>query len=255
MTAPFFAPPHEDHPGIAGFTGWVPLPEIGFLPVRAFHIDDAEPMLIDTGLPPFADDFMRALGEVGDPAALRWIFMTHLDPDHMGAFDRVLEAAPNATVITGGIGAAKLGLLGKPTDRLRLVAPGDTLSLGRRTFHVVRPPWFDAPETLGLVEPAEGVFFCADAFATLLDAPCDAAEAIEAEALLAGMARWVEIDAPHLADADPARFAFRVEQVRALAPRLLLSSHLAPSRDATGRLIETAIAVQRAARTPLAAAA
>lgn len=255
MNAPLFAAPREEHPGITSLTAWAPLPGLGVLPCRAFHVDDVEPMLVDTGLPPFADDFMGALHEIGDPARLRWLFMTHLDPDHMGAFDRVLEAAPQAQIITGAIGAAKLALLGKPVERVRVVSPGETLSLGRRTFHVVRPPWFDAPETIALALPQEGVFLCADTFATLLDGPREAAEAITADEAFDGMARWVEVDAPQLGDLDSARFAARLEQARALGSSLVLSSHLPPCREALGLMIETAIGVQRAARAPVAAAA
>jgi glyoxylase-like metal-dependent hydrolase (beta-lactamase superfamily II) len=255
MDAPLLSAPREEHPGYVALTEWAPLPGLGVLPTRSFFVDGAEPMLIDTGIAPLAADFMAALNGITDPAKLRWVFMSHMDPDHTGALDAVLAAAPEAVVLTGMIGAAKHALLGRNPERVRVLTPGESITLGRRTFNVIRPPWFDAPETLSLVEANEGVYFCADAFATLLDGPATAAEDISAKQMLDGMTRWAEVDAPHLGDLDAGRFARRVEQVRALGPKALLSSHLPLCREARSQAIETAIAVQKAAARPLAAAA
>jgi hypothetical protein len=41
--------------------GWLPVPGLGALPVNAFLLKGAEPMLVDTGLAAFSDDIAEAL--------------------------------------------------------------------------------------------------------------------------------------------------------------------------------------------------
>jgi flavorubredoxin len=63
----------------------VPTPGIGVLPVNAYVIKAREPVLVDTGLHQDAGPFMSALESVIDPGDLRWIYLTHPDPDHVGS--------------------------------------------------------------------------------------------------------------------------------------------------------------------------
>lgn len=76
--------------------------------------------------------------------------MTHPDRDHTGGVYDLLEAAPNATVVTTFIG---VGILGTerplPLDRVHLLNPGQTLDVGDRTLTGFRPPLFDNPATVG----------------------------------------------------------------------------------------------------------
>lgn len=255
MDTPLLSPPREAHPGITAITAWAPIPDIGLLPATAFHVDGDEPMLIDTGIPPFADGFMQTLRAISDPSRLRWIFMTHFDPDHTGALTQVLEAAPAATILTTVLGRAKLGISGGPAERVQLVAPGETLQIGRRSMTVFRPPIYDAPETLGLFDIGERVLFCADTFGALQDAPAEFAEEISPEALHRGMTGWLNVDVPHLGEFEQSRFVRRMEEIAALSPKLTLSAHLPPCRESLRRVIDTAIQVQHEAMAaPLALA-
>lgn len=72
----------------------VEVPGLGFLPVNAFVLHAAQPVVIDTGLGLPDRDFVRALGSVMDPADVRWIWLTHPDRDHTGGLFNLLDAAP-----------------------------------------------------------------------------------------------------------------------------------------------------------------
>jgi len=217
-------------PDTVDLRAYGPVPGLGLLPIGSFLVRGAEPVLIDTGPSPVRAGFMAALGGVIDPADLRYIWLTHTDPDHTGALEAVLDAAPRARVVTTPIGAAKLGLLGLvPPDRLHVLMPGEGLELADRTLTSLRPPTYDAPETIAVFDSRTRTLFSADTFATLLDAPAaDAADLTEAT-IRDGMLGWARIDTPWLAAVDPARFGGMLDEVRRLDPARVLSSHLPPA--------------------------
>jgi len=75
---------------------WIPVPELGALPVNSFLLKGDEPMLVDTGTSGTGSEFLDALASQIDPADLRWIWLSHMDADHIGNLERVLTAAPGA---------------------------------------------------------------------------------------------------------------------------------------------------------------
>jgi glyoxylase-like metal-dependent hydrolase (beta-lactamase superfamily II) len=66
----------------------------------------------DTGLGLPDRDFLACLAEVIDPADVAWIWLTH--PDHTGGMFALLDAAPQARVITTFLGA---GITRPPNTR------------------------------------------------------------------------------------------------------------------------------------------
>ena len=86
----------NDYAPVPGFGGAPPL----FLPVNAFVLHAEQPVVIDTGLSTADKDFVAALAEVLDPADVRWIWITHPDRDHTGGLWKLLQAAPQARLVT-----------------------------------------------------------------------------------------------------------------------------------------------------------
>ncbi len=117
------------------------VPGIGHLPVNAYVLHAAEPVVVDTGLSLPGRGFMDALGSVLDPADVEWIWLTHPDRDHTGALFDLLDAAPRARLITtfAGIGIMSCARP-VPMDRVYLLNPGQSLDVGDRTLTALRPP-------------------------------------------------------------------------------------------------------------------
>jgi flavorubredoxin len=204
-----------------------PVPGFGLIPVNAFVLHGAEPILVDTGPMIESDDFMRVLRSVIDPADLRWIWLTHTDFDHIGSLHRLLEENTDLKVITTFVGVGIMSLFAPlPMDRIHLVNPGQQVTLGGRTLTALRPPAFDNPVTTGFFDVTSKTLFSADCFGALLEDVPERADELSDEALHQGQVFWATVDSPWLHRIDRDVLAADCDALRALEPDLVLSSHL-----------------------------
>jgi glyoxylase-like metal-dependent hydrolase (beta-lactamase superfamily II) len=231
--------PFDVGDGITVVPSYLPVPGMGVLPANAFVLDGAEPLLVDTGPGGAQAEFRQALSAAIDPAALHWIWLTHTDPDHVGSLEWVLDAAPDARLITTYLAVGKLGLqMEVPMDRLYWVNPGTTIVLGDRRLEALRPPSFDAPETTAFFEHSSRTLFSADSFGSLLQSPASDAADLPAGELADGMALWATIDSPWLTHTDRPSLDAALASLRALGATRVLSSHLPPATGMTTTLFD-----------------
>lgn len=217
---------------------YFPIPGLGMIPVNAFLLKSAEPVLVDTGLVPLTDEFMGHLSSVMDPPDLRWLWLTHCHQDHLGSLKRVLDQAPQLRVITTFLGVGIVSLFRPlPLDRVFLLNPGQSISVGDRTLTAIQPPSFDSPETTGFYDAKADALFCADCFGALLSEPAATTADVASASLREGAVRWATVDAPWLHFVDRAAFGRRLDGVRAMAPELVLSSHLPVASGMTEELL------------------
>jgi hypothetical protein len=225
--------PYEAAPGIHVLPSQVPLPGVGVLPVNAYLLLSEEPVLIDGGMGADSDEFVDALTSIIDPAALRWVWLTHDDADHTGSIERVLELAPQARLVTHAFSALRMtSWWHVPLDRVHAIRVGDRLPVGDRTLRAVAPPLYDSPMSIGLLDEATGALFTVDSFGALLPEATQNAADVPEEALCGGMQAWAAADSPwaHLLDRE--RFGQVLDGVRRLQPSRILSSHL-PAANGT----------------------
>lgn len=223
-------------PDTISLTSYAPLPGLGVLPVNAFVIKAAEPVLVDTGMAALRAPFLDALTQAIDPTDLRWIWLSHMDADHVGNLAEVLRLAPHARVITNSLGQAKLGLLGFDPASVYLLQPGAAIDAGDRELVALRPAYYDAPETMGFFDTRSRILFSADAFGTLMQEPAPDAAALAPQALADGMITWAAIDAPWLGVIDRTGFGRGLDAIERLDPAAIISGHLPPARGITRRL-------------------
>jgi glyoxylase-like metal-dependent hydrolase (beta-lactamase superfamily II) len=219
------------------------VPGIGVLPVNAFLLHASEPVVVDTGLGLPDRDFVASLGTVIDPATVRWIFLTHCDRDHTGGIFALLEAAPQARVVTTFISA---GLMSTerplPMDRLYLLNPGQQLEVGDRTLHAFRPPLFDNPGTIGFYDERSRCLFSSDCFG----APLASAELatgsdvrdVPAEDLRRGQLLWATVDSPWVHSVDAARYMKTVRALQDFDAGTMFSTHLPPATGVDAQLFQ-----------------
>ena len=223
------------------------IPTLGSLAINSFVVHGTEPLLVDTGTVAGRADFLAALGSVIDPQALRWIWLTHTDFDHIGSLATLLELNPRIRVITSFLGVGIMGLSSTPLpmDRVHLVNPGQTVTVGDRRLTALRPPVFDNPITTGFVDDRSGALFTSDCFGALLPSLPEYAADLDAATLASGQIKWATIDSSWVHDVDRCAFNAKLDQFRALQPSMIYSSHLPP---APGRMLD--LFIQSLAQVP-----
>jgi glyoxylase-like metal-dependent hydrolase (beta-lactamase superfamily II) len=218
-------------PGVDVITTTASIPSLGSIPINAFVLHGTEPLLVDTGTVAGRDEFQAALRSVVDPAALRWIWLTHTDFDHIGSLLPLLEENPRLRVITSFLGVGIMGLSSTPLpmDRVHLINPGQTVTVGDRRLTAFRPPTFDSPITTGFLDDGTGALFTSDCFGAVLPEVPDSAGDLGPDELRAGQIRWASIDSPWLHDVDRNQFGRKLAEYRTIAPSMVFSSHLPPA--------------------------
>ena len=220
------------------------VPGIGHLPVTAFVLHAREPVVVDTGMSLADRHFVEDLAGVLDPAAVRWIWLTHPDRDHTGGLSDLLAAAPEARLVTTYLGMGILGLEQPvPPDRVYLLNPGQSLDVGDRRLRCFRPPLYDSPATTGFLDSRSGVLVSSDCFGAPLADPgsagADDVRAVGAEELRAAQLLWATVDSPWVHRVDRAAYAAELGAMRALAPSVVLSTHLPPAVGALDGFLDT----------------
>jgi flavorubredoxin len=218
---------YEAAAGIDTLTSAIPIPGFGLVPVNAFVVHGSEPLLVDTGSVVEHEEFMTVLRSVIDPADLCWLWLTHTDFDHIGSLHALLTENPQLRVITTFLGAGIMSLAAPlPMDRINLVNPGQSITVGDRTLTAWKPPAFDNPSTTGFFDTSSGVLFSSDCFGALLQDVPQRASDLSADELRQAQVFWATVDSPWLHKTDTARLAAELDRVRDLAPATILSSHL-----------------------------
>ena len=246
MDLPMRMTPRSVAPDTESFTVYLPIPGFGVLPANAFLIRAAEPVLVDAGPVALGEAFLAQIAERIDLQAIRWIWLTHLDPDHIGSLDAILAAAPEARIVTPFLGMGKVGLSRQlPPQRFYLLNPGQRLDAGDRSLIALRPPTYDAPETLGCFDTRTRTLFSADCFGALTSTPRDRADEIGEAELREGLVTWAGVDVPWLSLLRPEQLDREMDVVRRLDPAMVLGSHLPP---APGRMLGALLEDLEAAR-------
>jgi hypothetical protein len=227
------------------------MPGVGFLDINSFVLRAREPVVIDTGVGLPDRDFVADVGSVIDPADVRWIWLTHPDRDHTGGIFNLLDAAPQARLVTTYIG---VGIMSTerplPLDRVFLLNPGQSLDVGDRTLTGFRPPLFDNPATVGVYDDRSGICFSSDCFGAPLPtaelAGSDEIGDIPKDTLRAGQLMWATIDSPWVHEVDVDRFQGSFQPIRTMDPYAILSTHLPPAVGRTNELLATIAAAPQA---------
>lgn len=213
-------------PDLSVLPSILPIPDLGDQPVNGFLLRGTEPLLVDTGMPVDRGDFIEALWSLIDPADLRWIAVTHDDRDHTGAVTALLDAAPQAKLITNGISLTRLTEeFSIPKERVVTANPGNRLKIADRELSFYRPPTFDSPGTLAIFDHADGTLFSSDSFGTVLKNYAQHLSDIPEEEFFAGFDVLNRAIAPWTALVDVRKFQETVRTLAALRPARLLSGH------------------------------
>ena len=143
------------------FDDLIPLPE--GTSYNAYLVRGSEKTaLIDAVDPAMRDHLMTPLQDV---PSLDYLVCQHVEQDHAGTIPLVLERYPRAVVLCSAKAKPMLvDHLHLDPERIRVVADGETVSLGDRSLQFTYTPWVHWPETMITLLPEERILFTCDFF-------------------------------------------------------------------------------------------
>lgn len=131
---------------------------------NSFLIKDEKLTIVDTVWLPFADEFINNLKKQIDPSKIEYIVVTHAEPDHSGALPKLMEIAPNATILCSANGAKSIKGYYHQDWKMQIVKSGDKVSLGTNDLTFLEAPMLHWPDTTMAFLSGENVLFSSDVF-------------------------------------------------------------------------------------------
>lgn len=134
---------------------------------NSYLIKDGKNVLFDTVDVRKGDEWLANVEEVLNGEPLDYLVVQHLEPDHSGSLDKILQAHPEAKVVAS---AKALSMISNfevtpiPAERTIAVKDGDTLDLGTRKLTFVTAPMVHWPEVIVTYDDKDKILFAADAF-------------------------------------------------------------------------------------------
>lgn len=131
---------------------------------NSYFINAEKKAIIETTKEKFWEPYISKIRSLTDPAEIEYIILNHTEPDHSGNLMRLLELAPNATVVGTGNAIRYLSDIFEPGFRHLVVRDGDTLSLGNKSLHFIGAPNLHWPDTMYTYLEEDKVLFTCDSF-------------------------------------------------------------------------------------------
>ena len=131
---------------------------------NAYLIVDKKITLVDTVKHYLFDEMLSRIKEIVDPSKIDYIISNHVEMDHSGSLEKILEFCPKATVVTSTRGEKGLRRHYKKDWNFKVVKSGDTLDIGKRTLHFVEIPMVHWPDSMVTYIPSEKLLLPNDAF-------------------------------------------------------------------------------------------
>lgn len=131
---------------------------------NAYLIVDEKIALVDTVKGGFSDEMFMSISEHVDPARIDYVIVNHLEKDHSGSLEEVMDRAKGASIYCSA--RAKAGLADKYGDRwpINVVKTGDTLKLGKKTLRFTEVPMVHWPDSMITYVEEDQVLLSNDAF-------------------------------------------------------------------------------------------
>lgn len=131
---------------------------------NSYFINAEKKTLVETAKEKFWDVYKNKLEQVVNIADLDYIVLDHTEPDHSGSLARLIELAPNATVVGSGQAIKYLQeIVGKAFNHM-VVKHGDTLDLGNKTLEFIGAPNLHWPDSIYSYLKEDKVLFTCDSF-------------------------------------------------------------------------------------------
>jgi flavorubredoxin len=200
---------------------------VGTLVLQPMVIRGKEPIIVDTGVLWWREAYLKTVFSLVEPKDVKWLFISHCDRDHTANMMQVIEACPNAKIVTNFVGFGRLGEeFELPMDRLVFMNHKDSFEAGDRKLICLRPPLFDAPSTRGFYDTKTQLYYAADSFGALLPKYHQYADEVPESDYSEGFNYWNRMNHPWHDIADVNAIAEKINKpILSLKPKTMVSYH------------------------------
>lgn len=133
---------------------------------NSYLIIDEKTAVMDTVDFRCSDEWLENLKDKLEGREVNYLIVSHVEPDHSGGIEKLLELYPNMIIVGNQktFGMLKQFFKFDLGNRTLEVKEGDTLSLGSHTLQFYMAPMVHWPEVMVTYEQKEKVLFSADGF-------------------------------------------------------------------------------------------
>lgn len=131
---------------------------------NSYFINGEKKAVVETVKEKFFPVFTEKLKQLTNPAEIDYIIVNHTEPDHSGSIAKLLEIAPNATVVGSGNAIRYLNDLLGFEFKSQVVKDGDIIDLGNLKLRVIGAPNLHWPDSIYTYLEEENILFTCDSF-------------------------------------------------------------------------------------------
>jgi len=132
---------------------------------NSYLIEAEQIALVDTSHEKFRSLYLDQLKQMIDPSKIKYLIISHTEPDHSGLVGDILSLAPEITVVASKVAIAFLeGFIHQPFKR-QIVKNGDSIDLGLgHILEFVSAPNLHWPDTMLTYDHATKILYTCDVF-------------------------------------------------------------------------------------------
>jgi flavorubredoxin len=131
---------------------------------NSYLINDEKITLVDTVKSPFAEEMIRRISTIINPADIAYVVCNHVEMDHSGALPEIMKLAPDATILISPQGAKSLKKHYQADWKIQIVKTGEQISLGKYHIEFLLTPMIHWPDNMVCFLGKEHMLFSNDAF-------------------------------------------------------------------------------------------
>jgi anaerobic nitric oxide reductase flavorubredoxin len=131
---------------------------------NSYLIKDEKNAVIDLNKAILTGEYITQLQTLIDLKDIDYVVINHMEPDHTGVLQMLLNAAPHIQLIGTAKTQTMLCDFYGITENVRVVKDGETIKLGKHTLRFINTPFLHWPETMMTYEETEQILFSCDAF-------------------------------------------------------------------------------------------
>ena len=131
---------------------------------NAYLIIDEKITLVDTVKSYLGAEMLARIESLIDPSQIDYMVVNHVEMDHSGSVPLVMEAAPNAVIVTSPNGKKGLERYYKKEWQYQIFNSGEELNIGVHTLKFVQTPMVHWPDNMVTYIPEVKLLLSNDAF-------------------------------------------------------------------------------------------